>query len=248
MSLIAPVLKEKRKQLGLSVRTVAAQLHRWGIEVSEKTVYSWESGHRQPDADTLLALCRIYKIQSLSTFFSEETSEFSVKEQNHIKKYRALDGYGKEAVDTILDVEYKRCAAAQPAESDEEEGNIIELDFPYQAASAGAGDYADDTAHEKLAVRLNENTRRADYLMRVNGDSMEPKYQDGDILLVHSQPSVEEGEVGIFIINGDRLVKQQGAGELISLNPQYPNIPLSESDSVYCKGKVIGVLSPEDML
>lgn len=33
----------------------------------------------------------------------------SCEEENHIKKYRTLDEYGKEAVDAVLEVEYRRC-------------------------------------------------------------------------------------------------------------------------------------------
>ena len=66
-SSIAPLLKSKRKDLGLSVREVLAKLHEDGIDVSDKTLYGWESGHRQPDADTFLALCQIYKICLLYT-------------------------------------------------------------------------------------------------------------------------------------------------------------------------------------
>lgn len=41
-----------------------------------------------------------------------KTVGFSVdfEEQTHIKKYRSLDPYGKEAVDSVLDVEWRRCA------------------------------------------------------------------------------------------------------------------------------------------
>ena len=35
--------------------------------------------------------------------------DLSPSEQAHIKKYRSLDPYGKEAVDSVLDVEWRRC-------------------------------------------------------------------------------------------------------------------------------------------
>lgn len=42
-----------------------------------------------------------------------EDSNLSIGEKTHIKKYRTLDRYGKEAVDNILDVEHRRCAEQQ---------------------------------------------------------------------------------------------------------------------------------------
>ncbi len=41
--------------------------------------------------------------------------KLSSSEQSHIKKYRALDEHGKEAVDNILDVEYRRCSVNYPS-------------------------------------------------------------------------------------------------------------------------------------
>ena len=62
---VSAILKEKRKGLGLSVKTVLDELRLYSIEISDKTLYGWESGHRQPDADTFLALCQIYGIDTL---------------------------------------------------------------------------------------------------------------------------------------------------------------------------------------
>lgn len=62
---VSAILKEKRKGLGLSVKTVLDELRSYNIEISDKTLYGWESGHRQPDADTFLALCQIYGIDTL---------------------------------------------------------------------------------------------------------------------------------------------------------------------------------------
>ena len=57
---IAKVLKDKRKAAQLTVEKVTEQLkQQFQIEISSKSIYSYESGHRQPDADTLMALCDI---------------------------------------------------------------------------------------------------------------------------------------------------------------------------------------------
>ena len=74
----------------------------------------------------------------------------------------------------------------------------------------------------------------------VYGDSMEPDYLNGDILLVQSTPTIEVGEVGVFTLNGDGYVKELGEGELLSRNPEYDPIPIHESDSLQCWGRVIG--------
>ena len=71
---------------------------------------------------------------------------------------------------------------------------------------------------------------------------MEPKYRDGDILLVQESDSVEYGELGIFVLDGDGYFKKYGGDRLISLNPEYPPILLKNFSEVICCGKVIGKL------
>ncbi len=65
-TLVGNILKTKRKECQLSVKEVTEKLHQLGIDISTKTLYGWENGHRQPDADTFLMLCRVYKIDSIS--------------------------------------------------------------------------------------------------------------------------------------------------------------------------------------
>lgn len=107
---VSSLIKSKRKELNYSVKDVVSKLSKRGIDVSEKTVYGWESGHRQPDADTFLILCDIYQIANLSDEISssEENEIVSTNEQEVIKKYRALDEHGKMLVDNVLNLEYKR--------------------------------------------------------------------------------------------------------------------------------------------
>lgn len=172
-------------------------------------------------------------------------SSFSDKEVTHIQKYRRLDQHGQKAVDLILDIELERVESMNVISLPfiDNEPKVIYLPLPLQEASAGSGEFADDDTCENIAVYYNEHTKKADYLMRVHGDSMEPDMFDGDILLVRNQPAVEIGEIGVFINDGERYVKEFGGDCLVSHNERYADIALS-LDS-YCIGKVIEVLRPE---
>lgn len=64
-SSIATTLKAKRKEANLSIEEVCCQLKRYEIELSKNSLYNYESGYRQPDADTLMALCEIYRIDDI---------------------------------------------------------------------------------------------------------------------------------------------------------------------------------------
>lgn len=152
------------------------------------------------------------------------------------EKFSVLDEHGKEAVESIISVEYRRYLNQQP----DHENNLINLRFyEYTAVSAGTGLYDENNEYPTVKqVPDNAITRAADFCCYVNGHSMEPMYYDGDLICVKSQPSIEIGEIGIFVLNSEMYIKKLGANELISLNSDYPNI--EKSPDIICQGKVLG--------
>lgn len=164
--------------------------------------------------------------------------KLEVSEMEHIKKYRTLDGYGKKMVDMILELEIQRLA--DQAAEDELAPNVIELPLFDQPASAGYGNWLDETSSDLIPVPDTPTTRRADFCIRVSGDSMEPKYADGDLVFVRKQDDVPVGDFGIWVIDGSAYIKQRAADSLHSLNPEYDDV--EQGENVFCVGKVIGKL------
>ncbi|MBP3698857.1 MAG: helix-turn-helix transcriptional regulator [Oscillospiraceae bacterium] len=80
------------------------------------------------------------------------------------------------------------------------------------------------------------------FVISVGGDSMDPTYHDGDKVFVEKCDSVDVGEVGIFVVNDDVYIKELGNKCLISHNEKYKPIRIGENDSVYCCGRVIGIV------
>lgn len=167
------------------------------------------------------------------------------------KRFDALDGFGKSAVRAIIDVEEARMKADQVRREqfdDMKKNKIIRL-FQYsQPVSAGTGAQLDDEDGKIIEVILNRETAAADFCLRVSGHSMEPTYENGDIILIRSQPDIEYGEDGIFIIDGAGYVKEKGPDCLISKNYEYPDIFPEEGSPIKCVGKVIGILNPYDII
>ena len=87
--------------------------------------------------------------------------------------------------------------------------------------SAGTGQFLDSDRFSEIEVG-DEVAANADFGVRVAGDSMEPLYLDGQIIWIHKQDTLEEGEIGIFFLDGEAYVKkyhQTDSGiQLISLN------------------------------
>ena len=64
-----------------------------------------------------------------------------------------------------------------------------------------------------------------------------------DKVFVEKCDAVCIGEVGIFVVNGDVYIKELGNKCLISHNEKYKPIRIGESDSIYCCGRVIGIVA-----
>lgn len=242
---IAATLKRLREESKLTADEVGARIGKSG-----KTVNAWENGRGQPDADILVELCKIYKVNNiLAEFNSSLKSNYTLNmsEQNVINKYRAVPPHSKEIVEIILDKEYE-FYAQNNVDKDDEEIETLDIQYYSDMAAAGSGFDLTDNGYEMLTVVKNRNTERADFIVKVSGSSMEPKYSDGDLVLVHSQPDIYEGEIGIFTINDMGYIKQKGPDRLISLNKKYKDIYVGEYDTFRCAGKVIAKLEREDIV
>ena len=170
------------------------------------------------------------------------STKISAEELAHIKKYRVLDTHGKKVVDSALELEYERMTHV---ETKEMRGGITYISLFDLAVSAGTGEPLGTTDYTtKIQIPTEQVPEEAHVCLRVNGDSMEPAYKDGDIVFIHKQDEpVREGEIGVFSLNGEGYMKRLGHKELESLNPKYPAIPIRQYDDLRCFGKVLGKLS-----
>lgn len=105
--------------------------------------------------------------------------------------------------------------------------------------SAGLGNYLTDSTYEMIEVD-NTVPSMADYAVRVSGNSMMPRFVEQQIIFIHTQATLDEGEIGIFSLNKETFIKKLGKANLISLNPEYEPIPIGEYDDFIVFGKVVG--------
>lgn len=237
-------LKEAREAAGLTQEELGKLV---GVTGSAITNYEKETSH--PKETVMYALFNALQVEPNYLFqdcvhiikFPDSTHTATLAEMERIKKYRSLDDRGKRIVDTVLDHEAERVGEIRDLMTYQRD-NVIPLPRSIQKTSAGRGAYLGPEDMETIWVEENDLTRRASFCVPVTGDSMEPTYHDGDILLVEGRDDIDPGQIGVFTVDGDGYVKKRGEGELISLNPDYAPIPLTENS--WCNGLVIGVLDP----
>lgn len=179
-----------------------------------------------------------------------KTTDFKIDhtEMNHVEKYRALDSHGKEMVDLVLDRETARVAelqkqAARTAEP--KQGHqplpIRTISYYQRLTSAGTAGYLfHDIPTDTIKVPDTPTSQRADFVLVVGDDSMEPDYFRGEMVFVEKTADLKIGETGVFVRGNECFVKEVGEDTLISRNEKYPNV--KKSNDIVAVGKVIGKL------
>ena len=121
------------------------------------------------------------------------------------------------------------------AKSDTSENNIevlpnskVHMIPVFETVSAGFGAYANDCIIDYIPLYIANISDVPDMMcIKVSGDSMYPKIEDGDIIVVRKQSSVDNGQIAVVLIDGEEgVVKKINFGknfmELLSINPMYP--------------------------
>ena len=235
MDTIGSRIKEYRLLKGMTQQDIADALG----ESSGRVIYNWEKGIGRPDCDKLAKLCDLLGVSADELIGCKSMAQRpTATEWNTLQKYRALDEHGKEVVDYLIDSEYKRVRLSIK----KPKPRMLKIDWFTLPASAGTGNILDSDLAEELLVSESAEAEQADFVISVGGDSMEPTYHDGDKVFVEKCDAIEVGEVGIFVVNGDVYIKEFGNKGLISHNEKYKPIRIGENDSVYCCGRVIGIV------
>ncbi len=231
-------IKKRKKEQGLTNEALA---ERSGISVG--TLNKLLSGaSSDPKLSTLIPLASALGC-SLDEMLGTAKAENAVLPADLATKYKELDTDGKEAVAYTINKEYTRmCKQQTDTPYSLDTAAVRKLRLYNTPASAGTGSYLFGDDYTEISVFANEKTEDADFAVRVYGDSMMPRYENGDILLVMGTEDIGKGELGIFSLNGESYFKKYGGNRLISYNPAYKDIPLSETDEFLCFGKVIGRL------
>lgn len=237
---ISAVLKQLRKASGYVAKDVTEQLKAYDIEISEKTLYGYESGLSMPNADVFVALCGIYQCDNPLGLFG--SSGVDAEELRLIKKYRGLDGYGKQTVSLVLEREMNRTQqlARLEAEAAARQAYPELRQWPCYGkfACAGTGYYFDEIPTETISLPAGADQPQADFVIGVSGDSMEPEYYDGEKVFIRKTAEPELGGVYLFAVGNTLYLKEYSEAGLLSYNPDYAPIP--PSSDIVCVGEVVG--------
>ncbi len=197
---------------------------------------------------------------------------YTAEERDLIQKYRKLDIHGKNLAELIIKNEYTRvennsqsipdekatgsssetentAASTQseqtiPAQQPQQSADFSIRTLPLYSSPFAAmhEEYRTENDNATIRVKNTGKVAEASYALRVVGDSMLPDYADGDILIIKEQNVVMDGEFGIFICDNNAYFKKFTTDRLLSLNPEYPDLLLTQFSEFSCIGLVLGRL------
>ena len=235
MQIIAENITHFRKQRGITQKELAKEV---GISASTMTDYM-----------KLRSAPSFGVIQKLADYFGVRKSDIDTtfKEESTDSLPDTPDFLTQQITDNViqLSVENKKIVLQTSEdllkEQNEEETKINEVsevislyqvEVVSETAAACGFNYGfgyDDT--ERETIEVDEQPPRHDIATKVSGDSMQPDYQDGDILyLVDKGLTTYNGDLAV-IAYGDRsyfkkIYTENGRLRLVSLNDKYEDIIL----------------------
>lgn len=256
-------MKNRRKGLGFSAEYVANCLG-----VSPATIYRYEKGDiEKVPGDILEPLARVlhttpaYIMGWESTDDEDEAPAPAIMLSDRASRvgylYDRADARDQKLVDTVLEPYDDGTVSPQTLPSKavqlhalvkhREEDGFNELTVYEEPTAAGFGNYLSSSPAEHTEQYPDGIIPRGtNYGVPISGNSMEPKFHNGSTAFVQSVPVIDDGEIGLFSLNGSSYIKQlvvdraNGSVRLHSLNPIYPDIEIHEGDYLYTFGRVLG--------
>ncbi|MFT8910840.1 helix-turn-helix domain-containing protein [Leuconostoc pseudomesenteroides] len=222
---ISQNIKYYRKQAGYTQSDLAKLL-----QIKPTAVSAWESGRNKPLMDKVTVMANIFGI-NISQLVGDT---FEVNDINPV--------YNK------LDTSRKRNVYQYAVRQLDDQNNIIA--FPtntksevavYGAVSAGTGEYLLD--NEPELVDYDGVVPEHDFAVIVNGESMLPLFENGQIIFVKKTTEVRSGQVVIANYDQQAYVKKYVNDEngirLVSLNKKYEDMPINEGHEMSIFGVVV---------
>lgn len=230
---LSQVLNELMTEANVSAYKISRE-----TGISDRLIGYWRKGEKMPSAENLLTIANYFGISVDYLLTGEDKIKpIADDEIKLLKHYKRLPHDEKISLisraEAIADIYEEQVEEFKPP--------ILSIYCSQNRVSAGVGDELFDYEQwDTVDVIETPVSRKADFMLIVDGESMSPKFHDGDHVLVRQQPAVEPGQIGIFYIDGKGYIKKYDGDYLISLNPNYDDINIVGKEP-RCFGLVLGI-------
>lgn len=246
MNILGNSIKEVRKSKKLTQKKLAEL-----TGFKQNTISNHENGNRQLDEKDIRIYAQALEVSPQYLFDLAKPSSIEITPTTSPIQsiYDQLEPPRQGKVLTFAERQLNEQKNEEETKINEVSENIIRLDDYRQTTyrrvtgvvSAGSGSMQDDDLDMEVSFYEDEIPDDYDAIAYVVGNSMEPKIKNGDYLFIKNTPQVDFNTIGIFQVDGANYVKKLRQGYLESLNPDYEDIHLDESNDIRTIGKVVSV-------
>lgn len=200
--MLSDVIKKKRKELGLTLLEIAKY-----VGVSEATVQRWESGN--------IKNVRFEKIALLCEILHASPAEIMGWDDLDVTTSKVFPNWtpGESIPEALENI---------PKENLKFSVRIPVLKYaPIKLPISEVKEIID---YEEISEELNQQGEL--FGLKIDDDSMKPRFSVGDIVIVKRQTTVEDGDyVVVCIDDGRNMIRQfyrsNSGVKLIPMNPSY---------------------------
>ena len=213
------------------------------IGITESKLSYWLTKGKSIPSEYIVPICNYLNI-SLSVLLTGQEKDsknhitLSKEEIEFIKEYRYLSDKSKSEIRNTLNHLYE---IEKRMETTKEFATpTVQVRHSIFKVSAGVGEWLSDEKWNMITILDTPQARKATFALTIEGDSMMPDFENGDIVLVRQQDAVDIGQICIYTIEGKGYIKKYGGDRLISLNDNYDDIIFKDYQNIHCQGLVIG--------
>ncbi|MBF9618449.1 MULTISPECIES: S24 family peptidase [Streptococcus] len=225
---IGAKIKEFRLLRGLTQKELAKL-----VNIGDTTIANYEKGFRTPKKNTMFDLANAFNV-SIDDLFPPIQKDTPPTTSPIQTIYDQLEPPRQGKVLTYAERQLNEQKNEEETKVNEvsEVISLYQVEVVSETAAASGFNYGfgyDDTDRE--IIEVDEQPPHHDIATKVSGDSMQPDYQDGDILyLVDKGLTTYNGDLAV-IAYGDRsyfkkIYTENGRLRLVSLNDKYEDITL----------------------
>ena len=186
-----------REELGLSRADLRYLVGTYGVNLHRDIVRRWEIGETTPTCYQLIALCYALNLENGFEYFGSLPRKLNKEGRRKVAEYENdLVASGRYAPEPFIhEIEY------------------IDMPLSYLPVSAGTGEFLDEGNYEMISVPKSTVPAGAKFALRVKGDSMEPTYNDGQLVWVQETKELHPGDVGVFFYGDQGYMKSYNLRE-----------------------------------
>lgn len=189
---------------------------------------------------------RLNELISNSNYTLDKIEEYVGKTNATISRYASgeITGVKRSTIAKLADF-FQVSPAWLAGFSDIKYENYNKQSFPLLGiVKAGYDYFASENIIGYVAVDKKVTDAENCYALQIIGDSMQPVLFEDDIIIIHKQEDVENGQIAIILIDNEeatvkKVIKHEDYIELVAFNSYYPPKRLTKEDNFKIIGKVI---------